>query len=71
MEGLSLFLENFANWESLARVYPLLLQGLQLTILLSVVTMPLAILSGLAIALMYSFHVPLASVPLNVARSDE
>ena len=66
MEGLSLFLENFANWESLGRVYPLLLQGLQLTIVLSVVTMPLAILTGLAIALMYSFHVRWLNVLLVI-----
>ena len=66
MEGLSLFLENFANWESLARVYPLLLQGLQLTIFLSVVTMPLAIVTGLAIALMYSFHVRWLNVLLVI-----
>jgi polar amino acid transport system permease protein len=66
MEGLSLFLENFANWESLARVYPLLLQGLQLTIILSLVTMPLAILTGLAIALMYSFHVRWLNVVLVI-----
>jgi polar amino acid transport system permease protein len=50
------FLANFANLEALARVYPLLLQGLQVTILLSVVTVPLAIALGLVVSTLYSFH---------------
>jgi polar amino acid transport system permease protein len=50
-----LFLQNFANVDSLLLIYPLLLQGLQLTIILSVVTLPLAILSGFTVALVYSF----------------
>jgi polar amino acid transport system permease protein len=48
-------LENFANWDSLMRVYPLLLQGLIYTIWLSVVALPLGILLGLVIAVLYSF----------------
>lgn len=48
-------LENFANWNSLMRVYPLLLQGLIYTIWLSVVALPLGILLGLVIAVLYSF----------------
>jgi polar amino acid transport system permease protein len=50
------FLANFANLEALARVYPLLLQGLQVTILLSLVTVPFAIALGLVVATLYSFH---------------
>jgi len=50
-----LFLENFADLDALRRVYPLLLQGLQLTLALAAVTLPLALLSGLAVALTYSF----------------
>lgn len=50
------FLDNFANWESLLRVYPLLLQGLIYTIWLAVVALPLGILAGLAIAVLYSFR---------------
>ena len=49
------FAENFLNIESLLKIWPLLLQGLQLTLLLSVVALPLAVLSGLAVALFYSF----------------
>jgi polar amino acid transport system permease protein len=66
VEGLSLFLENFANWESLARVYPLLLQGLKLTLLLSAATLPLAMLTGLAIAVVYGFHLRWLNVILVI-----
>jgi polar amino acid transport system permease protein len=63
MEALNLFLDNFADWDSFYRVWPLLWQGLQLTVLLAVVTLPIAIAVGLAIAVAYSFH----NRPLNVA----
>jgi polar amino acid transport system permease protein len=66
VDTFSLFLENFANWESLARVYPLLLQGLKLTFLLSAATLPLAMLSGLVIAIVYSFHLRWLNVLLVV-----
>jgi len=56
MEGWDLFVENFVNLDSLARVWPLLLQGLGLTVLLSVVALPLALLAGLVIAIAYSFR---------------
>jgi polar amino acid transport system permease protein len=51
-----LFLDNFANLESLQRIYPLLLQGLRLTALLAVVTLPLAMAAGLVIGILYSLH---------------
>jgi polar amino acid transport system permease protein len=66
MEGWGLFVDNFANLESLARVYPLLLQGLWLTFLLAVVAVPLATLVGLAIAIAYSFHNPVLNVALLI-----
>jgi polar amino acid transport system permease protein len=53
---MELLLENFANWESLLRIYPLLLQGLIYTIWLSAVALPLGIGLGLAIAVIYSFR---------------
>ena len=56
MDALQLFLDNFADWQSIGRIWPLLWQGLQLTALLAAVTLPLAILVGLAIAVVYSFH---------------
>jgi polar amino acid transport system permease protein len=66
MEGWELFVDNFANLESLARVYPLLLQGLWLTLLLAVVAVPLALAAGLAIAIAYSFHVRALNVVLLI-----
>lgn len=56
MDALQLFLDNFADWQSIGRIWPLLWQGLQLTVLLAAVTLPLAILVGLTIAVIYSFH---------------
>ena len=53
---MELFLENFANLESLLRIYPLLLQGLIYTLWLSAVALPLGMLLGLAIAVVYSFR---------------
>jgi polar amino acid transport system permease protein len=53
---LELFLDNFANFESLQRIYPLLLQGLQVTALLAIVTLPVAVTVGLLIGIVYSFH---------------
>jgi polar amino acid transport system permease protein len=52
---MELLLENFFNIDSLLRIYPLLIQGLIYTIWLSIVALPLGILSGLAIAVVYSF----------------
>ncbi|MEH2472978.1 polar amino acid transport system permease protein [Nitrobacteraceae bacterium AZCC 2161] len=53
---MELLLENFANLDSLLRIYPLLLQGLIYTIWLSAVALPLGILLGLTIAVIYSFR---------------
>ncbi len=58
--------ENFANWDSLQQVYPLLLQGLRLTIYLSLVTLPLALAAGLCVAILYSFGNRVARVALMV-----
>jgi polar amino acid transport system permease protein len=63
---LDLFFANFANLESLERIYPLLLQGLRLTAILSLVALPLAIAAGLAIAILYSFHHRLLNAVLLV-----
>jgi polar amino acid transport system permease protein len=50
---LSDFIESFANWDSLVQVDWLLLQGWRVTILLAAVSLPLAMLGGLATALGY------------------
>ena len=66
MEALHLFLDNFADWDSLVLIWPLLWQGLQLTVLLAVVTLPIAIAVGLLIAVAYSFHNKWLNVALLV-----
>jgi len=66
MEALHLFLDNFADWDSLVLIWPLLWQGLQLTALLAVVTLPIAVAVGLLIAVAYSFHKKWLNVALLV-----
>ncbi len=48
-------IDNFLNLDSLREIYPLLLQGLRLTLALAAVALPTAIAGGLAVALLYSF----------------
>jgi polar amino acid transport system permease protein len=50
------FLYNFANLESLARVWPLLLKGFLMTLLLAAVIVPGGALLGLIVAVLYSMH---------------
>lgn len=54
---LDLFIDNFLNLDSLLQVYPLLLQGFAFTIALAAVTLPVAILWGLSLAVLYSLHI--------------
>ena len=54
--AMHLFLDNFANLDALQRIYPLLLQGLSLTALLALVSLPLAIAAGLLIGVLYSLR---------------
>lgn len=49
-EAMAEFLDNFANPASLAQAWPLLWQGLQLTLLLAAVALPLAFAAGLLLA---------------------
>lgn len=53
-EWLDLLLENFADPESAVRAWPLLRQGLVLTVELAAVALPLGLLAGLAIGLLYA-----------------
>jgi len=66
VEALQLFLDNFADWDSFVRIWPLLWQGLQLTVLLAVVTLPIAVAVGLLIAILYSFHKKALNVALLI-----
>lgn len=50
-EAFEIFLENFADWDSLVRVWPLLAQGLVLTLELAAVALPLGIAAGLVVGL--------------------
>jgi polar amino acid transport system permease protein len=59
-------LDNFADLDALMRVYPLLLQGLLYTVMLAAVALPLGLLLGLAIAVVYSFHHRWVNVALLV-----
>ncbi|MCX7361810.1 MAG: amino acid ABC transporter permease [Alphaproteobacteria bacterium] len=66
MEALNLFLDNFADWDSFVRIWPLLWQGFQVTLLLAVVTLPIALVVGLTLAVLYSFHHKWLNVALLV-----
>jgi len=57
-----LLVDNFFNLDTLIKVYPLLLQGLAMTLGLAILSVPLGILAGLTIAIAYSFRIR----PLNV-----
>jgi polar amino acid transport system permease protein len=54
---MELFLDNFANWDSLKDAYPLLLQGLWMTILLSLAALPVGIALGLLVGVVFSFNI--------------
>jgi polar amino acid transport system permease protein len=49
--------QNFFNVDVLMKVYPLLLQGLWMTLKLCVVVVPLGVVGGLVVAVAYSLHV--------------
>jgi polar amino acid transport system permease protein len=53
-EWLDLLIENFADAESAARAWPLLRQGLLMTVQLTAVALPLGLLAGLTIGLLYA-----------------
>jgi len=50
-EWLELLIENFADWPSLVKIWPLLAQGLLLTVELALVALPAGLLVGLLIGL--------------------
>jgi polar amino acid transport system permease protein len=50
-------LQHFLNLEIAARVWPFLLQGLGMTLLLSAIVVPLGLAGGLAIAVLHSLRV--------------
>ena len=56
-EAVDRIVYDFFNLEILAEVYPLLLEGLWMTVRLCLAVVPLGIAGGLAVAVAYSFHV--------------
>jgi polar amino acid transport system permease protein len=50
-EALQILIENFADWDSLVKVWPLLAQGLWLTAKLALAALPLGIAAGLLVGL--------------------
>jgi polar amino acid transport system permease protein len=48
-------INSFFNLQSLQLIYPLLIQGVWLTILLALIAAPLSILTGLTVAIAYTF----------------
>jgi polar amino acid transport system permease protein len=50
-------IQNFFNLDVLLKVYPLLLQGLWMTVKLCLVVVPMGVIGGLVVAVTYSFHV--------------
>ncbi|MBR0644511.1 ABC transporter permease subunit [Plastoroseomonas hellenica] len=65
-EGLQILIENFFDWESALRAWPLLVQGLALTAALAVTALPLGLLLGLLIGLGCALGGRLARVALIV-----
>lgn len=45
-------IDSFFNWSVISEVYPLLLQGLRLTVLLTLITVPISAVLGLIIAVL-------------------
>jgi len=66
---MDVFLHNFFNIETLVVYYPILLRGLMMTLLLCVIIVPLGILLGMFLAMVYSFHFPGVN-PLIIAYVD-
>ncbi len=63
---MDLILESFFNVDTIVEVYPLLLQGLLITIALVVICVPLGMALGLVIAVLYSFRVRVLQAVLIV-----
>jgi len=49
---MEIFLDTFFNWQIVTEAWPILWQGLQATLLLSALVVPLGILGGIIIAVL-------------------
>ncbi len=63
---MDMFLETFFNWQIIEEAWPILWQGLQATLLLSLLVVPLGIAGGIMIAVLSTFHAPWVKWPLCV-----
>lgn len=52
-----LFVENFLNVDTMIQFYPLIFKGLLMTVALVLVCIPLGMLVGMLVAVLYTFHV--------------
>ena len=62
---MDIFLDTFLNWQIVQDAWPILWQGLQATLLLSALVVPLGILGGIIIAVLSTVHSPWVKWPLR------
>ncbi|CAH0245781.1 amino acid ABC transporter permease [Roseomonas sp. CECT 9278] len=62
---MDIFLDTFLNWQIVQDAWPILWQGLQATLLLSALVVPLGILGGVLIAVLSTVHSPWVKWPLR------
>ena len=60
------FVQNFFNLAILREMYPFLLDGLWMTVKLCLVVIPLGVVTGATVAVLYSFHARILNVFLIV-----
>ena len=63
---MDLFIETFLNWQIVQDAWPILWQGLQATLLLSAMVVPLGAAGGVIIAVLSTVHSPWVKWPLRV-----
>ena len=63
---MDVFLDTFFNWQIVTEAWPILWQGLQATLLLSLLVVPLGIAGGIVIAVLSTIRSPWVKWPLRV-----
>lgn len=63
---MDIFLETFLNWQIVTEAWPILWQGLQATLLLSALVVPLGLAGGIIIAVLSTVQSPWVKWPLRV-----
>lgn len=62
---MEVFLDTFLNWQIVQEAWPILWQGLQTTLLLSALVVPLGILGGVVLAVLSTVRSPWVKWPLR------